>query len=81
MAVHVTLNGLRGLLAPIAAYLLYEWLAPRGHAAEVFLVCTVVNVIGVLGFVRMRKELRRERARRAAEAGEPATVPAVGESN
>jgi hypothetical protein len=81
MAVHVTLNGLRGLLAPIAAYLLYEWLAPRGHAAEVFLICTAVNVIGVLGFIRMRKELRRERARLAAEAGEPATVPAVGESN
>jgi len=66
MAVHVTLNGIRGLLAPIASYLLYEWLAPRGQASMVFLVCTLVNVIGVLGFVRMRSQLRRERARLAA---------------
>ena len=80
MAVHVTLNGLRGLLAPIAAYVLYEWLAPQGHAAEVFLICTAVNIAGVLGFIRMRKELRLDRARRAAEAGEPATVPPAGEA-
>ncbi|MBI1302245.1 MAG: hypothetical protein GC172_00375 [Phycisphaera sp.] len=69
MAVHVTLNGLRGILAPIASWYLYQWLAPKGLSSVVLLVCTVVNMAGVLGFMSMRADIRR----RSAEA-DPATV-------
>lgn len=55
MAVHVTLNGIRGVLAPIASWALYQWLAPEGLASLVLLICTLVNAIGVLGFMSMRK--------------------------
>jgi hypothetical protein len=55
MAVHVTLNGIRGILAPVTAWALHQWLAPRGHAPLVLVICTVVNAIGVLGFMSMRK--------------------------
>ncbi len=57
MAVHVTLNGIRGILAPIAAWGLHQWLAPKGHAPLVLVICTVINAIGVLGFMAMRKDI------------------------
>jgi hypothetical protein len=57
MAVHVTLNGIRGVLAPLAAWGLHQWLAPRGHAPLVLVICTVINMIGVLGFMAMRKAI------------------------
>lgn len=65
MAVHVTLNGIRGLLAPIASFALYEWLFARGQVPFVFLVCVLVNTVGVLGFMGLRGRLRRERAQLA----------------
>jgi MFS family permease len=68
MGVHVTLNGLRGLLAPFLAVGLYQWLQSRGHAPWIFLICTVVNVIGALGFVLLRRD-RRRRATVVATAG------------
>ena len=68
MGVHVTLNGLRGLLAPFLAVGLYQWLQSLGHAPWIFLVCTVVNVIGALGFVLLRRD-RRRRATVVATAG------------
>jgi hypothetical protein len=55
MAVHVTLNGIRGILAPIAAWGLHQWLAPKGMAPLVLVICSVINTIGVLGFMGMRK--------------------------
>jgi hypothetical protein len=66
MAVHVTLNGIRGILAPIASWGLYQALAPRGLAPVVLLVCTLVNMAGVLGFMSMR---RRVSATKVPEAG------------
>ena len=57
MAVHVTLNGIRGVLAPLAAWGLHQWLAPRGHAPMVLVVCTVINMVGVLGFMSMRRDI------------------------
>jgi hypothetical protein len=57
MAVHVTLNGIRGILAPIAAWGLHQWLAPRGHAPLVLVICTLINAVGVLGFMSMRKDV------------------------
>ena len=59
MAVHVTLNGVRGLFAPMVAWALYEWLAPRGYSGIVMLICTFVNVIGVIGFIHMRRKIRK----------------------
>ena len=57
MAVHVTLNGIRGIFAPLAAWGLHQWLAPLGDAPLVLVVCTVINTIGVLGFMSMRKQI------------------------
>ncbi len=59
MAVHVTLNGVRGLIAPIVAWGLYVWLAPLGYSGIVMLICTFVNVAGVIGFIHMRRKIRR----------------------
>ena len=58
MAVHVTLNGIRGVLAPIASWWLYQLLAPKGYGALVLVLCSVINTIGVLGFMSMRGALR-----------------------
>ena len=70
MAVHVTLNGIRGILAPIASWYLYQWLAPKGLSSVVLLVCTVVNTAGVLGFMSMRKRIAgRASADAPASAG------------
>lgn len=55
MAVHVTLNGIRGILAPVAAWALHQWLAPHGHAPLVLVICTLINGIGVIGFMSLRK--------------------------
>ena len=57
MAVHVTLTGIRGIFAPLAAWGLHQWLAPLGYAPLVLVVCTVINTIGVLGFMSMRKQI------------------------
>ncbi|MSR41838.1 MAG: hypothetical protein EXS10_08070 [Phycisphaerales bacterium] len=59
MAVHVTLNGVRGLIAPIVAWGLYAWLAPLGFSGIVMLICTLVNVAGMIGFIHMRRKLRK----------------------
>jgi hypothetical protein len=65
MAVHVTLNGIRGILAPVAAWGLHQLLAPHGLAPVVLVVCTAINAVGVLGFMSMRKFV-------ASTKGEPA---------
>jgi MFS family permease len=57
MAVHVTLNGIRGLLAPLAAWGLHQWLAPHGLAPLVLVASTAINVVGVLGFMSMRRAI------------------------
>jgi hypothetical protein len=60
MSVHVTLNGIRGVLAPLAAF----WLIDAFKLLElstswVFLICVAVNTIGALGFVVMARDMRR----------------------
>lgn len=59
MSVHVTLNGLRGLMSPFIAFGLWSWLAPRGLSSVVFMICLAINTIGALGFVRMALAKRR----------------------
>jgi hypothetical protein len=59
MAVHVTLNGIRGLIAPFLAVGLYEGLRAWGLAPWTFFICTLINVVGAWGFVMLRKARRR----------------------
>ncbi len=82
MSVHVTLNGVRGLLSPFIAVALWEWLAPRGLAPMVFVVCLAVNTVGAIGFVRLATRVRARHARKAvavavAAAQEPAAMPSM----
>lgn len=58
MAVHVTLNGLRGLIAPFVAAPLYAAL-PEGSRHWVFALCTAVNVAGMVGFVALARRIAR----------------------
>jgi MFS family permease len=64
MGVHVTLTGLRGLIAPFLAVGIYMWFDSRADGSAgggfwVFLVCLVLNLAGAVGFVRLRTRLRR----------------------
>jgi len=59
MATHVTLNGLRGLISPVFAVSIYEWIGHRGQspasaAAWVLGLSLVFCVIGTSGFVALR---------------------------
>jgi hypothetical protein len=56
MAVHVTLNGLRGLMAPFIAAPLYALMPPDGRH-WVFMLCTVVNVAGMVGFIALSRRV------------------------
>jgi len=69
MAVHVTLNGLRGLIAPFLAVGLYEGLRRLDLAPWTFFACTLVNVVGVWGFMRLRRERRHRPATVVAASG------------
>lgn len=53
MGVHMTLTGIRGLIAPILAWALYEIFNEMGDPALVFLVCFILSLTGALGFVAM----------------------------
>jgi MFS family permease len=61
MGVHVTLNGLRGLIAPFLAVWIYQVFDQRvnGSGIWVFAVCLVLNLVGAIGFLLMRRDLRR----------------------
>ncbi len=57
MSLHVTLNGIRGALAPFLAVALYYPMAKAGWGAWFFFVCFVVNLIGLLGFMSMKRDI------------------------
>ena len=61
MGVHVTLNGIRGLIAPFLAVGLYEWLKGHNLGAWSFFVCLMINIVGAWGFVHMRRARKRHR--------------------
>lgn len=68
MATHVTLNGLRGLISPIFAVSIYEWLgrhvqSPANAAACVLGLSWVLCVIGTSGFVALRRSMGSSAAR------------------
>jgi MFS family permease len=56
MATHVTLNGIRGLIAPLAVTLSYESLKAAGKDAHLWVQVAglVLSVAGALGFVHLR---------------------------
>jgi|LauGreDrversion4_2_1035121.scaffolds.fasta_scaffold05198_2 MFS family permease len=58
MSVHVTLNGIRGVIAPFLAVALYKWLDATGVSHLTFAVCFAVNVVGVLGFAWQWRTMR-----------------------
>ncbi len=64
MATHVTLNGVRGLLAPVVSVTLYEWLKAAGAdpAPWVLGASLAVSVAGCVGFVMLRVVMEREMA-------------------
>lgn len=74
MGVHVTLNGIRGLLAPLATVWLYNSIGEASGALWVFGAAVAVNVAGALGFLHMWQWLKKTPAghphRRAAETEE-----------
>jgi len=66
MGVHVTLTGVRGLIAPpvgMACYELLIWRWPNAGAVSMLLPLGLVTA-GALGFVRMRNEVRATAARK-----------------
>lgn len=65
MATHVTLNGVRGLIAPITAVVCYELLKSAGFNAPVWMLglAFLVNAAGAAGFVWLRIAMGTEATR------------------
>ena len=53
MGVHVTLTGIRGLLAPLLGVAAYEFLMKNGYetGAGVFLLAVALGILGATGFL------------------------------
>lgn len=70
MGVHVTLNGVRGIIAPLLAVSIYEWLESRaeGQGAWVFAFSVVLCAVGALGFVTLSRVMG-ERAKSPPREG------------
>jgi hypothetical protein len=70
MATHVTLNGVRGLLAPIAVTTLYELLKKKGVDAHLWVQAgsLFISIIGAAGFVHLRWKMGKltDKVRRGA---------------
>ena len=66
MGVHVTLTGVRGLIAPPIGMACYEWLEWRwpGSGATSLLLPLGLVTAGAIGFVRMRNMARETSARK-----------------
>ncbi len=64
MAAHVTLTGLRGLVAPflgVTLYELFEASAP-GRGPWVFAVASAITAVGAIGFVALHRSMTRQGA-------------------
>lgn len=63
MATHVTLNGVRGLIAPLVSVTAYELFKAANFNATVWMlsIALVVNALGAYGFVALRRAMERER--------------------
>jgi hypothetical protein len=67
MGVHVTLTGIRGLIAPFLGVGIYQLLNHWHPGAGVwtFLPCLMLNATGALGFVVMARHMKTARKRQA----------------
>ena len=84
MGVHVTLTGVRGLLAAALGVQMYEWFGGAdGGAGPAVIVCLVCTTIGAIGFVIMDRALHRPQTHddsaRKEDAG-PSSTPTGGGS-
>jgi len=80
MGVHVTLTGLRGILAPMIAVSLYEileWVHP-GSGPWTLAVCLALTLTGAVWFVFMRRTLTGPGGDSEFEDGPPIQPPAAG---
>ena len=65
MAAHVTLTGMRGLVAPFAGVLIYRGLETRfgpGAGSWTFAIASAMCAAGALGFAWLASVIRRERS-------------------
>ena len=72
MAAHVTLTGMRGLVAPFAGVLLYRALESRfgpGAGSWTFGIASAMCALGALGFAWLATAVRREREEGLAAVG------------
>jgi MFS family permease len=79
MGVHVTLTGIRGLLAPMIGVGLYEtleWLRP-GAGAWTLAACLGLTIVGAVWFVLMRRTLSGQGGEAEFEDGPPVQPPAA----
>jgi MFS family permease len=60
MSVHVTLNGIRGVIAPFLAVGLYKSLGAWGLQNWTFGACFLINTIGAVGFVLQWRGMQRQ---------------------
>ena len=61
------LTGIRGLIAPFIGVLIYTSFAQAGHPGLTFAVSLGLNILGALGFLLLRRQLRRDDHPPAAE--------------
>lgn len=61
MGVHVTLTGIRGLIAPLTGVWVYHFLETwqAGYGRWVLVVPLCVTTLGAFGFVRMSRDMKR----------------------
>ncbi|MSQ89919.1 MAG: MFS transporter [Phycisphaerales bacterium] len=57
MSLHVTLNGIRGALAPFLAVAIYFPMARAGWGGWFFFLCFLINLVGLFGFMSMRRDI------------------------
>ncbi|MEN0020282.1 MAG: MFS transporter [Planctomycetota bacterium] len=76
MGVHVTLTGVRGVLAWVVGIAMYERAEAfmPGAGSVVFTICALITMAGALGFVWMAKQRQRDRQ---ADRSEPHPVDEV----
>jgi MFS family permease len=79
MGVHVTLTGLRGIIAPVLAVILYEMLEGRaaGAGAWVFACCLGLSLTGAAGFHLLARAARRAAVHGASGTAAPLDRPMV----
>lgn len=81
MGVHVTLTGIRGLIAPFLAVGIYELLerVQPGLGVWTFLPCLALNLTGAVGFAWMNRDMAAAALKDAATAAAtPSGVGGVG---